>query len=79
MGAAAAGDSSLGLRCVMPTFLCPVCDSAIDPNNKAALPFCSERCRQIDLGRWLDERYSMPAPKRDDPDSDEPQDGNADD
>ncbi len=24
------------------------------------MPFCSERCRLIDLRRWLDERYSIP-------------------
>ena len=32
----------------------------------AALPFCSERCRLIDLGRWLNEQYGLPAePERD--------------
>jgi endogenous inhibitor of DNA gyrase (YacG/DUF329 family) len=25
-------------------------------------PFCSDRCRLVDLGRWLDEAYGMPAP-----------------
>ncbi len=30
------------------------------------MPFCSERCRQIDLGRWLDERYTIPLPDMDD-------------
>jgi endogenous inhibitor of DNA gyrase (YacG/DUF329 family) len=24
------------------------------------MPFCSSRCKQIDLGRWLGERYGMP-------------------
>ena len=24
------------------------------------MPFCGERCRTIDLGRWLDEEYSLP-------------------
>ncbi len=24
------------------------------------MPFCSERCRRIDLGRWLDEDISVP-------------------
>jgi len=24
------------------------------------MPFCSDRCRQIDLGRWLREKYSVP-------------------
>ena len=23
------------------------------------MPFCSDRCRSIDLGRWLDERYGL--------------------
>ena len=23
------------------------------------MPFCSDRCRAIDLGRWLDERYGL--------------------
>ena len=24
------------------------------------MPFCSERCKTIDLGRWLDESYAIP-------------------
>jgi uncharacterized protein len=24
-------------------------------------PFCSARCRKIDLGRWLGEKYAIPA------------------
>lgn len=24
------------------------------------MPFCSLRCKQLDLGRWLDEKYGMP-------------------
>jgi uncharacterized protein len=51
----------------VPSFICPVCDAPVDPQNKA-LPFCSERCRQIDLGRWLGERYSVPLPQRRIPD-----------
>jgi endogenous inhibitor of DNA gyrase (YacG/DUF329 family) len=39
---------------------CPVCDQPIDPNKPATMPFCSPRCKQIDLGRWLDERYGVP-------------------
>ena len=39
---------------------CPVCDRPIDPNKPETKPFCSQRCKQIDLGRWLDERYGMP-------------------
>ncbi len=29
--------------------------------RNVAFPFCSTRCKQVDLGRWLDEKYRMPA------------------
>jgi uncharacterized protein len=41
---------------------CPICERDFDPASPAAAkPFCSERCRLIDLGRWLGEGYSFPA------------------
>lgn len=47
---------------------CPICrKSAQDPFR----PFCSKRCANIDLGRWLTEQYSTPArdtDPEDDPD-----------
>jgi endogenous inhibitor of DNA gyrase (YacG/DUF329 family) len=33
-------------------------------------PFCSPRCRKIDLGRWLDERYTIPADDQSKPEDD---------
>ena len=33
-------------------------------------PFCSERCRVIDLGRWLDEAYAVPEIRRGDDEGD---------
>jgi endogenous inhibitor of DNA gyrase (YacG/DUF329 family) len=39
---------------------CPICEKSFRPEDSPALPFCSERCRQIDLGRWLDQRYGLP-------------------
>lgn len=49
--------------------LCPVCNEEFDPAKSPAMPFCSERCRTIDLGRWLDEGYSLPhVPDPDDED-----------
>jgi endogenous inhibitor of DNA gyrase (YacG/DUF329 family) len=27
-----------------------------------AFPFCSERCRAVDLGRWIDEEYRISEP-----------------
>jgi endogenous inhibitor of DNA gyrase (YacG/DUF329 family) len=44
--------------------LCPVCDAAVDLAATPTVPFCSERCRLIDLGRWLDEAYAVPEPRR---------------
>lgn len=40
---------------------CPTCEREFQPDMSRALPFCSERCRLIDLGRWLDETHSVPA------------------
>ena len=39
----------------MSTVRCPICGKQFDPQASQALPFCSDRCRQIDLGRWLKE------------------------
>jgi uncharacterized protein len=43
----------------MPSFKCPVCGGIADPQSKT-MPFCSERCRLIDLKRWLGEEYAVP-------------------
>jgi hypothetical protein len=40
---------------------CPVCDTEFSPEATDAMPFCGARCKSIDLGRWLDEDYSLPA------------------
>jgi len=40
---------------------CPTCKRAMDPPPEGApLPFCSSRCKLIDLGNWLDGRYRIP-------------------
>jgi uncharacterized protein len=39
---------------------CPTCRRAIDWANSPFRPFCSERCRLIDLGAWLSEQRSIP-------------------
>ncbi|HEY3394159.1 MAG TPA: DNA gyrase inhibitor YacG [Lacipirellulaceae bacterium] len=48
---------------------CPVCQREFEKSTSSALPFCSERCRTIDLGRWLGESYSLPTVPE--PDTDE--------
>ena len=44
----------------MSLLRCPICEKHFDPASSSAMPFCSERCRLIDLGRWLGEAYSVP-------------------
>ena len=47
---------------------CPICKKTVpEPREgeKSFLPFCSERCKLIDLGRWLDGRYQIPVAKDD--------------
>ena len=39
---------------------CPTCKAEFATNSSDSLPFCSQRCRSIDLGRWLDEENSLP-------------------
>ena len=36
---------------------CPICGK---PRNEAVAPFCSSRCRDRDLMRWLDDGYAIP-------------------
>jgi endogenous inhibitor of DNA gyrase (YacG/DUF329 family) len=48
------------------TIRCPICEKQFDPAESRAMPFCSERCRQIDLGRWLREAYSVPVERNPD-------------
>ena len=44
----------------MAVLRCPVCEKRFDSEQSGAMPFCSLRCKQVDLGRWLDEGYGMP-------------------
>ena len=46
---------------------CPICGK---PATEASRPFCSERCRDVDLNRWLSNSYAIPAAKDDDEDAD---------
>jgi uncharacterized protein len=46
---------------------CPICGK---PAREASLPFCSGRCRDVDLNRWLSNSYAIPAATDDDEDAD---------
>ena len=48
---------------------CPICKKLVDDRErdqpKSVYPFCSERCKLIDLGRWLGGKYQIPAETED--------------
>ena len=51
--------------------LCPTCKKPVpdpppDQPPPDFVPFCSDRCKLIDLGRWLDGKYQIPVVDRDD-------------
>lgn len=48
---------------------CPICGKDADPKYR---PFCSKRCADVDLGRWLTGAYAIPGEEADQPDSDDP-------
>ena len=59
---------------------CPICSKTFEADQTAlppGFPFCSERCRLIDLGRWIDGDYVIPgrpiAPQPNRPPGEEPQ------
>jgi len=55
---------------------CPICRKNFEepgPNEKSTFPFCSERCRLIDLSRWLGGKYQIPV-EEDDRDESTPDD-----
>jgi endogenous inhibitor of DNA gyrase (YacG/DUF329 family) len=46
---------------------CPICGRPAEPE---ARPFCSKRCANVDLQRWLTGRYVVPAVENEDGPSD---------
>ncbi len=40
---------------------CPICKKEASPENPF-FPFCSERCKLIDLGNWASEKYVISTP-----------------
>jgi len=48
---------------MIKTVKCPICGKDVKFNEKEKLPpnfpFCSLRCKLVDLGRWLNEEYSI--------------------
>jgi uncharacterized protein len=38
---------------------CPICKRNVKPDDPF-MPFCSERCKDVDLGNWAMEKYVIP-------------------
>lgn len=57
---------------VLPT-KCPICKRKVPvpppgatQQQRGFYPFCTDRCRLVDLGRWLDGAYQIPVKDTDD-------------
>ncbi len=57
-GASGTGPAGSGMRC-------PICRK---PAIESYRPFCSKRCADVDLGRWLKGSYAIPVTEDDDED-----------
>jgi len=47
------------------TMRCPACHGPSAWEENPFKPFCSERCRMIDLGNWLGGNYKIPGERQD--------------
>ncbi len=60
----------------MAQFKCPICGSPVDESvldvKGNTFPFCSDRCKLVDLGRWLDGKYQIPVEEPGDEEFDRP-------
>jgi endogenous inhibitor of DNA gyrase (YacG/DUF329 family) len=54
---------------------CPICGKPSDPKRS---PFCSPRCADVDLNRWLKGAYAIPVVEPEDPDESDDPEGGAD-
>ncbi len=44
------------------TYNCPICKKPTNSDKHSEFPFCSERCRLLDLGAWSSEKYVVSDP-----------------
>ena len=53
---------------MQPVVKCPTCGQPVEWSEASKFrPFCSERCKLIDLGNWASEDYRIPGEKKDQP------------
>lgn len=48
----------------MKELKCPQCSEAVIWDGNPHRPFCSERCKLLDLGQWADESYRVKGPSQ---------------
>jgi endogenous inhibitor of DNA gyrase (YacG/DUF329 family) len=47
---------------MVPGPTCPICQAMVRPRGEnPSFPFCTARCKTIDLGKWMSEDYRIPA------------------
>jgi uncharacterized protein len=54
------------------TLPCPICKTPViadGPERSPQFPFCSDRCKLVDLGRWLGGKYQIPVEEPDESDA----------
>jgi len=55
------GDSMPAKKKSAKVFRCPTCSMLVQPADED-FPFCSDRCRKIDLGKWASGVYKISSP-----------------
>lgn len=51
---------------------CPICDREAKPREEnGSFPFCSARCKMVDLGKWMNEEYRIPVDELDEDELDD--------
>jgi endogenous inhibitor of DNA gyrase (YacG/DUF329 family) len=70
MSATRDNDAGQGKRKVAAKAAGPACPICGKPRTEDYRPFCSKRCADVDLGRWLHGSYAIPVTEDDDEDGD---------
>ncbi len=49
---------------------CPICKKEVEPGGRFA-PFCSDRCRLLDLGKWASGEYRISTTREPEPENED--------
>ena len=63
------GEGAGNVAPLRPKRPCPECGR---PSSRDAYPFCSTRCKEVDLNRWLSGGYAIPVREDEEDGGDEP-------